>query len=158
MKQFLFIFLALVMLLSVMPVSTYAAGNDTVVFSQNHNVSDVCPWERITTYGVNPPTVGWDIRINGAYSFSGTASYSRLYLSKLIYGADHYSVDVTNRSSSRELIMTPHDTTVLTDVEIPAGETKKDIRFTMQSGKTYFCLSFAAPSDFEGVVTEWIYQ
>ena len=54
--------------------------------------------------------------------------------------------------------MTPHDTTVLTNVEIPAGETKKDIRFTMQSGKTYFCLSFAAPSDFEGVVTEWIYQ
>ena len=113
MKRFLFIFLALVMLLSVMPVSTYAAGNDTVVFSQNHNVSDVCPWERITTYGVNP---------------------------------------------SRKLIMTPHDTTVLTNVEIPAGETKKDIRFTMQSGKTYFCLSFAAPSDFEGVVTEWIYQ
>lgn len=111
MKRFLFIFLALVMLLSVMPVSTYAAGNDTVVFSQNHNVSDVCPWEHITT-----------------------------------------------RSSSRVLTMTPHDTTVLTDVEIPAGETEEDIRFTMQSGKTYFCLSFAAPSDFEGVVTEWIYQ
>ena len=30
MKRFLFIFLALVMLLSVMPVSTYAAGNDVV--------------------------------------------------------------------------------------------------------------------------------
>ena len=80
-------------------------------------------------------------------------------MDRLIYGADHYSVDVTNRSSSRKLIMTPHDTTVLTDVEIAAKlKQKKDIRFTMQSGKTYFCLSFAAPSDFEGVVTEWIYQ
>ena len=158
MKKFFSIFLALVMLLAVMPVSTYADEAKTEDFSQNYNVTDVCPWDRITTHGVNPPTEGWDIRINGAYSFSGTASYSTLYLSKLIYGADQYSVTVRNRSSSRVLIMTPHDTTVLRNIEIPAGTMREDIRFTMQSGKTYFCLSFPAPSDFAGVVTQWIYQ
>ena len=157
MKKFLSLMLAIFMLASV-SIPVFAAENEAEEdFSQNYNVTDVCPWEQIATYGVNPPTEGWNILTEGAYSFEGKASYSKLYLSKLIYGSSYYAVTVTNRSYSNVLTVNPHDAYPTASIEVDPRDDMYQ-RFMLKEGKTYFSLSFEAPSDFEGIVTEWIYQ
>jgi hypothetical protein len=159
MKRLLSLVLALLMLCCV-SITAFATENNTSETEddpRNYNVTTVCPWEQISTYGVNPPTEGWDIRTDGAYTFSGKASYSKLYLSKLIYGSTYYAVTVTNRSYSNVLTVNPHDVYPTASIDIDPREDMYQ-RFMLKEGKTYFSLSFEAPSDFEGIVTEWIYQ
>lgn len=128
-------------------------------FSQNYNVTPVSPWTNISTRGANPPTEGWNVNAQGPYHFSGKAAYSTLYLSKLLYGADYYTVIITNRSSSNTLTVNPQDG-IPTDpfTVAPLTTTTPAKRFMEKPGKTYFGLTFNAPSDFEGVVGEYTYQ
>ena len=159
MKKLMALMMALFMLVSV-SITAFATENgteETEDFSQNHNVTDVCPWEQITTYGVNPPTEGWDIFEDGVYEFSGKAAYSTLYLSYLIYGADCYIAEVTNRSYTDELKVVPHDVTPTATIPVAARDTLYE-DFMLKAGKTYFCLSFLAPSDFEGTIYGDYYQ
>lgn len=161
MKKVFFLFLCVVLIFSL-SIPCFAATVDGVSteedLSQNYNVSPICPWEQISTYGVNPPTEGWNICTQGAYYFSGQAAYSKLYLSKLLYGPYYYSVTVTNRSSTGALTVNPQDGIPVAPFTVAANSTVSDRRFIQKDGTTYFCLSFNAPSNFEGFVAEWYYQ
>lgn len=133
------------------------AANVTEDFTGNYNVSPIAPWENISTRGTSSPTSAWNVLSQGPYEFSGKAAYSRLYLSKLIYGGQHFKATITNRSYTDDLTVNPHDSIVLTSYPIPTRSS--DCRkFELAPGKQYFCLSFEAPSDFEGSVSEWVPQ
>lgn len=159
MKRFLTLIFVFIMLISL-SITAFAAGNDPTKsedFSHNYNVTTECPWDRVSTYGVNPPTEGWDVSTQGVYTFSGKASYSTLYLSKLIYGSAYYAVSITNRSLTNILKVTPHDVIPTADFEVAADDDFYD-EFEQKPGTTYFSLTFYAPSDFEGSIGKCAYQ
>lgn len=133
------------------------AANVTEDFTGNYNVSPIAPWENISTRGTSSPTSAWNVLSQGPYEFSGKAAYSRLYLSKLIYGGQHFMAEITNRSYTDDLTVNPHDSIARTPYSIPTRS--PDCRtFELAPGKQYFCLSFEAPSDFEGSVSKWVTQ
>ncbi len=121
-------------------------------FSQNFHVSTVSPWDLPSPQGTDYPQVAWNLATQGPYEFAGKASYSRLYLSYLLYGTDAYTVDITNRSTSKVLTVTPHDVVPTSELTINPNTIVTGLKFAEKHDKTYFLLSFAAPSDFEGTV------
>lgn len=134
------------------------AANVTEDFTGNYNVSPIAPWENISTRGTSSPTSAWNVLSQGPYEFSGKAAYSTLYLSKLIYGGQHFEAKITNRSYTDDLEVNPHDSVSLTPFTIPKGFEDYPRTFTLAPGKQYFCLSFEAPSDFRGKIYEWVTQ
>ena len=161
MKKLFGLVLVMLMIFSLsIPVS--AAETEEMLaedFSQNYNVSPISPWEQLTPYGVNPPTEAWNVMTQGTYHFHGQAAYSTLYLSKLLYGADFYQVNIHNISTSNTLTVNPMDGVPARSVEIAPGvTTKPNLIFQQRLGANYFGLSFNAPSYFEGYVGYWPYQ
>lgn len=154
MKRTLSIIVLALFLVTMLPINAFAAEN----FSGNRNVTTVCPWENLSTRGTSSPTTAWNVATQGALEFHGKASYSRLYLDRLLYGSQYFKATITNRSSTNALIVNPHDSVNLSPYTIPAGTIGHERTFMLASGKTYFCLSFEAPSDFAGQVEEYIYQ
>lgn len=154
--------LAIILIFS-MSIVAFAAENGgdftarTEDLSHNYNVTTICPWEQVSTYGVNPPSEAWHIFDDGVYYFAGTASYSTLYLSKLIWGSNYYIMDVENRSYSNQLSVIPHDVIPTATITVAPRDSAYQ-KFMLKEGKTYFCLSFPAPSDFEGSICGDYYQ
>lgn len=161
MKKLFGLVLVMLMIFSLsIPVSA-AETEEMLVedFSQNYNVSPISPWEQLTPYGVNPPTEAWNVMTQGTYHFHGQAAYSTLYLSKLLYGADFYQVNIHNISTSNTLTVNPMDGVPAKPVKIAPGvTTKPNLIFQQRLGANYFGLSFNAPSYFEGYVGYWPYQ
>lgn len=127
-------------------------------FSQNFHVSPVSPWDLPSPQGTDYPRNTWNVHTQGTYSFSGQASYSLLYLSYLIYGGDGYKVIVTNRSTSNTLTVNPHDSVPIAPFTVSPNTTTPEKKFMQKPGTSYFLLSFNAPSNFKGTVSENIYQ
>lgn len=155
-------FALVMMLILSLSITAFAKENNTTFeedFSQNYHVSTINPMDQVTTYGTSQPTTAWNVVTQGAYSFSGQASYSKLYLSNLLYGTSYFMAEVTNRSSTTYLTVNPHDSINLASFTLDPNETTDPPKcYQLQSGKRYFLLSFNAPSNFRGSVSEWIYQ
>lgn len=122
------------------------------------NVSTVSPFDSLnlaSPYGTVAPTDSYNLHTNRQYSFHGTASWSMLWLSKYLYGCTEYGVYINNKSSNNLSItvrgVSGGDKTVV----IPANTDTADdpLLFTTPSTDTLFCITFDAPSDFEG----WVY-
>lgn len=154
MKRALSIIVLALFLVTMLPINAFAAEN----FSGNRNVTTVCPWENLSTRGTSSPTTAWNVVSQGPFEFQGKASYSRLYLNRLLYGDQYFKATITNRSSTNALVVNPHDSVNLSPYTIPAGTVNHEKSFMLASGKTYFCLSFEAPSDFQGQVAQEIFQ
>lgn len=121
------------------------------------NVSTVNPFDSLnqaSPYGTSAPTTSYNLHTNRQYSFYGKASWSMLWLSKYLYGCTKYGVYINNKSSSN-LTITARGVSGgdITKV-IPANTdtTDKPLYFTTPSTDTLFCITFDAPSDFEGWV------
>lgn len=124
-------------------------------------VSTVNPLElanQSITRGTSYPTNGHNCDVEGPLPFKGTASYSMLWLNKVVYGCTGYYVYVKNNSGStlhytvrggmygdREMTVSPYSNST-TDNN---GYT---LYFPMKSSQDLFCISFNAPSNFEGKV------
>lgn len=149
--------IAFMLIISLCVTPCFAEGNlgDNYI-APNFGVSTICPWETLTR-GTSSPTQAWNVATQGTYPFSGSASWSRLYLEYLIYGANSFTVVVTNLSSTQPLTVNPHDSQDLNSFTVAPGQTVTKV-FVLQSGKQYFCLSFDAPSNFSGSVSEKIWQ
>ena len=159
MKKFIALIFSVVLVFSLaIPSYASTSGNKYFEdFSGNYNVSPISPWEKIGTRGVNPPTEAWNISTQGAYSFKGNAAYSRLYLSKLIWGDQYFKVNITNYASTY-LTVNPMDGVPVAPYSV-APYANPDVKyFTLRTGADYFCLSFDAPSNFSGTVSRWVYQ
>lgn len=71
----------------------------------------------------------------------------------------NYAVYVKSRSSSNVLTVNPHDGIPVAPFQVaPNLDTSPTKKFMKKIGANYFSLSFNAPSDFEGYVSEWLYQ
>ena len=154
MKRTFCLILAIVLALS-MAIAVSAVGNED--FSQNYHMSPTPPWNQISTYGANPPTVSWNINTQGTYTFAGTASYTTLYLDRLIYGSNYYAVYVLNRSYTNILTVNPRDGIPATSTAVAPRGALNEI-YEQKAGKNYFSLSFNAPCDVEGFVAKWEYK
>lgn len=147
-----------ILLMFSLSITAFANENDVgIADRENYHVSTVNPLDRITTYGTSSPTVAWNVVTQGPYDFRGNAEYSRLYLSYLLYGTTLFKAVVNNLSASRKLIVNPHDSTDQRSFEV-APSSYAIRKYVLEEGKTYFMLSFEAPSHFKGTVSEWIYQ
>lgn len=148
-------FVLAILMVFAMSITTFANENNESL-SQNYHVSTVNPLDQVATYGTSQPTTAWNVMTQGVYSFSGQAQYSKLYLSNLLYGTTNFKASVTNKSASNTLTVNPHDSTILTPLKV-APNSYEVRQYVLQDGKTYFLLSFNAPSYFSGSVSEWLY-
>ena len=160
MKKTLSIIMALVMVFSLAaPCAAVEQSGETDW--GGFNISDVCPFERMnqpTPFGVDAPTTSYDLHANALYSFHGNASWSRLWLSKYLYGCTRYSVYINNKSSEK-LVFTvrgisggDQQFTLPGNTDTVAYFGSNGMTFSTNNVKTLFCISFEAPSNFEGWV------
>lgn len=159
MKKVFSLILALVMIASL--AIPCAAEEITENDWTGYNVSTTNPFElyyQSIARGTSYPTVSHNCNSEGPLSFSGSASYSMLWLNKVVYGCGGYYIEVKNNSGSplhytvrgssigdREKTVSPYSTSTLDNNGVP-------LYFPMSSNQDLFCISFDAPSDFSGSV------
>lgn len=118
------------------------------------NVSTVSPFDSLnlaSPYGTVAPTDSYNLHTNRQYSFHGTASWSMLWLSKYLYGCTEYGVYINNKSSNK-LSITVRGVSGGDKTETISANTDALLYYTTPSTGTLFCITFDAPSDFEGWV------
>lgn len=157
-KAFSFI-LALVMIANLaIPCAAEEIAEDDWT---GHNVSTVNPFElyyQAIARGTSYPTVSHNCNSEGPLSFSGSASYSMLWLNKVLCGCGGYYIYVKNNSSSplhyivrgssigdRAMTVSPYSNST-------ADNNDHTLYFPMSSNQDLFCISFDAPSNFSGSV------
>lgn len=126
------------------------------------NVSPISPFDLMNQpvpYGVDPPNTTYNLHANTIYSFHGTASWSMLWLSQYMIGCTKYGVYIYNRSSE-PLDFTVRGVSGGDQYFTLPGKTATDtyfefseMQFDVDTVETLFCITFDAPSDFEG----WVY-
>lgn len=160
MKKVLLFIMAIVMVMSLTIPCT--ADEITGRDWSGYNVSTVNPFELVnqsTTRGTSYPTVSHNCDLEGPLSFSGSASYSMLWLNKVVYGCIGYYVYVKNNSSStlhytvrggkfgdKEMTVSPYS-------DSTTDNNGYTLYFPMNSTQDLFCISFNAPSNFKGSVS-----
>lgn len=150
MKRLLSIILAITMLFSfAVPCSatTVSPTEDT----SNSTNDIIFELTESKTRGTSAPTEGWNCESQGKLSFNGSASYSTLWLNKLVYGCLSYTVKITNNSSTT-LSFDPRGCVDLSRCYVPAKSTET-FHFLMNSTSDYFCITFNAPSNFSGSIS-----
>lgn len=159
MKKLVCLFLSITVVLMLGTTAFAASGNMEAEngYTQNYHVSFVNPMEQITARGTTYPTTAWNVVTQGVYTFSGNAQHSTLYLSYLLYGTTLFEATVTNKSAANDLTVNPHDSTDLMPFTVSKDSTVTKY-YMLKDGKTYFLLSFNAPSYFSGSASEWVYQ
>lgn len=158
MKKFMSMLLVIAMMLSIaIPCSatTVAENSDSILTDEE--IRGMCgTFVELTeskTRGTSAPTEGWNCETQGSLGFSGSASYSTLWLSKLVWGCTCYKVTITNKSSST-LYFHARGCTNDGIYEVPANSEKPSVfYFPMASASDYFCITFNAPSNFSGYVS-----
>lgn len=161
MKKALSIIMALVLVFSL--AAPCAAVEQSSADDWNGtNVSTINPYELLkgpVTRGTSYPTVSHNCHLEGNLKFQGNASYSMLWLNKVVYGCMGYYVYVKNNSAStlhytvrggrygdREMEVNPYSNST-------ADNGGHMLYFPMASYNDLFCISFNAPSNFEGYVS-----
>ncbi len=157
MKKVLSIFMALIMIFSL-AVPCAALEQPSETDWSGFNVSPFDPMNQATPLGVDAPTTSYNLHTNALYSFHGSASWSRLWLGQYLYGCTRYSVYINNKSSE-ELHFTVRGISAGDkDFYLPGNTDSatyfgsSGLTFKTNSTNTLFCISFEAPSDFEGWV------
>lgn len=123
------------------------------------NVSNVDPLDIIVPFGTEAPKDGYNLHTNALYSFSGKASWSTLWLNKNLYGCTKYSVYINNKSSQtltftiRGISGGDRTMTLPGNTDTVAYYGDSGMTFNTNSTSTLFCISFNAPSNFEGWVS-----
>lgn len=123
------------------------------------NVSPFSPADRATTFGIEAPTSTYNLHANGIYSFHGIAYRDRLWLNYYMTDCMKYHVYVNNRSSSTLWFTVRGISGGDRDFYLPAyTDTASyfsfdEMTFSVSSTDTLFCMSFEAPSNFEGWVS-----
>ena len=121
MKKIICLFLSIAMLF-MLSITAFAASSDMEAetgYTQNYHVSFVNPMEQIAPHGTTYPTTAWNVVTQGAYTFTGNAQHSTLYLSYLLWGTTHFEAEITNESTTKVLKVNPHDSTNLLQWKIP---------------------------------------
>lgn len=159
MKKTLSVILALAIFFSLaIPCSATTISDDDWSGS---NVSTSNPLEimnQLVPFGTSPPTTSYNLHTNAVYSFHGNASWSRLWLSKYMYGCLRYGLYINNKSSStltftvRGISGGDREFTLPGNTDTAAYYNTSDTTFSVDSTSTLFCISFEAPSNFEGWV------
>lgn len=159
MRKIIAIVLAIVMT-SSLALPCMAAGNTGSDWS-GYNVGTVNPLEiarQSLARGTSYPTVGHNCNVEGPLRFEGTASYSMLWLNKVVYGCTGYYVYVKNNAGSplhytvRGSSIGDKEKTVSPYSNSTADNGGYTLYFPMSSSNDLFCISFNAPSNFEGRV------
>lgn len=156
MKKFMSMLLAVAMMLSIaIPCSATSVDETLDVILTDEQIKSMCSAHveltESMTRGTSAPTEGWNCETQGSLSFSGSASYSTLWLNKLVWGCTYYKVYINNKSSST-LSFVARGCTNESTYTVPAN-TAKTFYFPMASTSDYFCMSFNAPSNFSGYVS-----
>lgn len=157
MKKTFSIFLALIMIFSLAaPCAALEQHGETDW--DGFNVSPFDPMNQANPFGVDAPTTSYNLHTNGLYSFHGNAQWSRLWLSKYLYGCTRYSVYINNKSSETlkftvrgirggdQTLYLPGNTDSVTHFG------SNGLTFNTNTTGTLFCITFEAPSNFEGWV------
>lgn len=123
---------------------------------EGFNVSPVSPLDSISPLGVNPPTKGHNCHAEGILPFHGTANWDRLWLNKNIYGCNAYGVYIYNRSDKPLTFIvrgiSGGDKRMTLPGKCDTANYFNGLTFRMPSRNDLFCISFEAPSNFEGWV------
>ena len=156
MKKSLSVILALAILLSLaIPCSAATVSSDW----EGVGVSPVPPMDQPLPFGTEPPDgiPAYNCHTNGAKSFSGSASWSTLWLNQYINGCLRYSVYVNNLSSQTltftVLGVSGGDRTLTLPGNTNSNAYYGGLNFYVDSRNTLFCISFDAPSNFSGYVS-----
>lgn len=158
MKKILTISLVMAMILSLaIPCSA-----NTISDWSGINVSPISPFElmnQVIPYGTSAPTTAYNLHQNTQYSFHGTASWSTLWLSQYMFGCMKYGVYINNKSSEplkftvRGISGGDKTFTLPGNTDTASYFDFDEMQFAVNTTDTLFCISFKAPSNFEG----WVY-
>ena len=158
MKKYLSFMLALTMVFCMtVPYSVTAV---TELDWSGENVSPFDPLDLLNQavpFGTSSPTTTYDLHTNALYSFHGNAISSRLWLNQYMIGCLKYGVSVTNTSSQNKLKFTVRgisggDQSFTLPPNTSTEEYFGDdaMFFDAASRNTLICISFEAPSAFQG--------
>lgn len=148
MKKIFAFILSVVMMLSV--AAPAAAAQEVEPEWSGLNVSTVNPMEKPVPFGTSYPTETYYPHNNEALSIAGSASYSTLWLSKMILGCEKYYIEIYNNSS------TPLKCAICRQNSGDIQETVKNgypLKVTIDADPDEIvCMSFVAPSNFYGSI------
>lgn len=158
MRKLISILLVITMVLSMtIPCSAASVTENKKVFLRDEELgSKYGTFVQLTefnTRGTSAPTEGWNCETQGTLKFSGSASYSTLWLNKLLWGCSCYKVTITNKGSS-PLKIDVRGGIDAGEYTVPANSPEPwEDCFRMESTSEYFCITFRAPSNFSGYVS-----
>lgn len=144
-KLFSMLLVVAMMLPLAIPCSAVEAPD---VKQPNLNVSTVNPMDGPALFSEKYPTAKHYMHTDGTLPFSGSASYSMLYLNYMVFDCSTYIIDIYNISSKPLYCTVRRQTSGDFPVTVQA-HSSVSIRVSADPSEI-LCMSFNAPSNFNG--------